>query len=695
MFDRSKWEIREQDPDKASELAQALETTPICARLLISRGLSDPCVARSYINKIDSKLYDPYLLKDMDKAAARIKKAMDDGEKITIYGDYDVDGVTAVTTMYTYLSDRNVSVDYYIPERENEGYGLNCGAIDAIAKSGTTLIVTVDTGITAIEDVEHANELGIDIVITDHHRCRETLPDAVAVVDPHRPDCEYPFKDLSGVGVAFKTVCAVQLACVCGGEYNEKVIENMCRRYIDLVTIGTVADVMPLTDENRTIVARGLKMLRNTKRFGIKALMQLAGVDTSGSRRITASTIGYSIAPRINAAGRMSSASRAVHLFLAESERSAQVVAEELCNINKYRKEVEEEITKEAIEQIARERDPKNEKVLVLSSDKWHHGVIGIVASRLAEKYNVPCVLVSFDGSGDEGKGSARSIKGINLAEALAYCSDTLTKYGGHEQAAGLSVRRDMLCRFRERLSEYVKAHMSECELENKLQIDTVIEPDEVTESTVYSISKLEPFGEGNPPPLFVLKNAKVVQITPIKDGKYSKLLLEREGRRFTGLFFHSGLQDQKIYIGDWVDIACGIDINDFKGARTVQLIIHDIDIAGSFEDTIAELQRKCDSLIFGGEISFEISPPSREFCVEIYKRTIAAAKDSIAIISIKELISDMGYSHYLHTGIALAAFKQLGFIEIEKISDFDYKITFIKQTEKKDIFSAPIMSQK
>lgn len=695
MFDRSKWEIKVQNPEAVSYLSNVLDVSPICARLLINRGYSDASAAKAFMNKTDVELYDPYLLRDMDKAVTRIKTAVENGEKIMVYGDYDVDGVTSVTVLYTYLRDRGAKVDYYIPSRENEGYGLNSLAIETIAKDGSTLIITVDTGITANEDVKFAKEIGVDVVVTDHHQCHDTLPEAEAVVNPHRPDCEYPFKDLSGVGVAFKTACALELAFSCDGNYDKATIGKMCNRYIDLVALGTIADVMPLVGENRIIVSKGLKMLRHTTRHGLKALMTLAGIDTKKPQRITASSIGYLIAPRINAAGRMGGASRAVHLFLADSDRMAEVVAEELCSTNKYRKEVEDAILKEALEQIEKERDPENEKVLVLAGDKWHHGVIGIVAAKLAERYGLPCVLISFDGSVDEGKGSARSIKGINLADALAFCSDTLTKYGGHEQAAGLSVKRDMLDKFREKFSEYVKARIDSCEFENKTVIEAIIKSDDITERTVNSISELEPFGEGNPVPLFALTEAKIVQQIPLKDGKFTKFVLERDGKIFQAPFFFSELSKQGFAVGDRVDVVCELNINTFGGTREVQLMIRDMDFAGPLKIMLTAMQKECDGYIFENAEPFEADLPDRALCADIYRKIVAATRGNVATVTIKRLIAGEHYSKYASTGIALAAFSQLGFINIEKASLFEYKITVLKTDGKKDIFAAPIMSQK
>lgn len=694
MFDRSKWVIKTQDPELVSALADSLEISPVCARLLINRGYTDPISAQAFLEKTDSELYDPYLLCDMDKAVRRTEEALKSGEKITIYGDYDVDGVTSVSIMYMYLHERGANVDYYIPARENEGYGLNFSAIDSIAKNGTTLIITVDTGITATEDVKYAKSIGVDIVITDHHQCRSDIPLAEAVVNPKRPDCEYPFKELSGVGVAFKLICALELFSKNNGSYDKSVINDMCKRYIDLVTIGTIADVMPLVGENRIIVSSGLKMLQNTQKIGIRALFKATGIDYDNPKKITSSFIGYTIAPRINAAGRIGNAGRAVQLFLAESPKVADIIADELCNTNRRRQELENEIFLEAVSQIEKEHNISNENVIVLSSDHWHHGVIGIVASRLTERYNLPSVLISFEGDGKIGKGSARSVKGLNLASALAACSDTLCKYGGHELAAGLTVESDKLNDFKKKLSEYIKEHLDRDESIQKTVIDAEIESDEINEDTVRAVNKLEPFGAGNATPLFIFKNAMILQVLPLSMGKHSKLILTRDGESFTALFFGANIAELGFSYGDEVDILCGIDINEFRGMKSIQLIARDIDYSDEAKTNLCEMQKECDEFIFEGRTPFLSDVPNKSECSEIYRGLISALGGDIGIVTIKQLISS-GSSSYIKTGVALAAFKQLDFISIEKISLFEYKIALRKFKEKKDIFAAPIMSGK
>lgn len=446
MFDRKRWIVSEQDPSCVKKLADSLGTNELCAKLLINRGYTDVESARAFMEKSDAFLYDPFLLKDIKLATARIRRAIEEDERITIYGDYDVDGVTSVSVLFMYLREHGADVDYYIPTRDGEGYGVSSAAFRTIKEHGTGLVITVDTGITAIDEIAYAKSIGLDVVVTDHHQCRPELPVCEAVVNPQRPDCEYPFKELSGVGVIFKVLCALELELVNYGEYNLFTIKDMCRRYIDLVTIGTIADVMPLCDENRIMVYMGLGMLSSTRNIGVRELFRTVGLDAS--KKITASMIGYTVAPKINAAGRIGNASRAVQLFLATSPHAARAIAEELCLTNRERQQTEASILAEAMSQIENEHDLEKESVLVLSSDSWHQGVIGIVASRITEQFGKPAILVSFDaGEGEHGlgKGSARSVKGLNMVEALASCGHLLVKYGGHELAAGLSIEREKL----------------------------------------------------------------------------------------------------------------------------------------------------------------------------------------------------------------------------------------------------------
>ncbi|MBR6708248.1 MAG: single-stranded-DNA-specific exonuclease RecJ, partial [Clostridia bacterium] len=475
------------EPEKAQSLSEALEIAPLTAKLLINRGYDSPETARAFIRNEATLLHDPFLLNDMEQATARILAAIEGHERIVIYGDYDVDGVTAVSTLYLYLEELGADIHYYIPSRSGEGYGLSFCAIDRLADDGTNLIITVDTGITAIEEAAHAAERGIDMVVTDHHECRPELPEVCAVVNPRRPDSTYPFDELAGVGVVFKLICALELKRArVKGTSELEAIRRICVEYADLTAIGTIADVMPLRDENRLIVSYGLRLIEKQTRIGLSALIEAASSGNPDVRpasetgavrhkpmikrkKITSGFIGFTIAPRINAAGRISNASRAVELFLSHDHDEAYSLALELCEINRQRQIKENSIAEQAYAMIEQQHDFEHDPVIVLADDEWQQGIIGIVSSRITEKYGLPSILISFDGvhglyesPDDPGKGSGRSIKGMNLVQALTACDDLLVKFGGHELAAGLTVSRGNLEAFRTRINEYAREHLSD-----------------------------------------------------------------------------------------------------------------------------------------------------------------------------------------------------------------------------------------
>ena len=698
MFDSSKWELKKQDDNSVRELSKALGISAICARLLVNRGFSSPTEAKAFLDNSDSFLFDPYLMKDMDRAVDRIKAALENEEKITIYGDYDVDGVTSVSILYMYLRDHGADIDYYIPTRESEGYGLNTAAFDAIRAGGTKLIITVDTGITAIDEVKYALGIGLDIVVTDHHQCRAELPDAYAVVNPRRADCTYPFKELSGVGVVFKILCALELDMINGRSYNIFTIKDMCKRYIDLVTIGTVADVMPLVGENRVIVSLGLSFLSHTRQLGICALFKAAGIELGGARKITSSTIGFAVAPRINAAGRIGSAARAVQLFLADSPALADVIAEELCATNRERQTTENDIYCEAIEQLEKSHDLSREHVIVLASDTWHHGIVGIVASRLTERFNLPSVLISFDGADDEGsvgKGSARSVKGLNLVKALEYCEDLLCKYGGHELAAGLTIERGKLDEFRKKLDGYVRDNLDIAASETKLPVETEVCAEEVCEETINSISLAEPFGAGNPIPLFLIRNCLITSLIPLSLGKHTKLTLESHGEIINAVCFGSNLQKEGFAVGDEVDTVFSMDINDFRGTRSVQAVIKDIDFSDTLKTKLSLSQKEADMIISGEKIPSGGDIPSREECSAVYTALKSLIPSGKGTVSLKKIISSPCAPSIEKTAVAFTAFIQKNLISAEKISEFDYRVEFHKPSEKVNLMTAPVMTKR
>lgn len=562
-----KWAIKTIDKEKCAVLQQELGILPITAKLLYLRGLDTPDKAKGFVFKENINLHDPFLLKDMDKAVKRINEAIQNEERVCIYGDYDVDGVTATTLLYTYLSEKGVKCRYFIPERISEGYGLSAPVIKRM-EGEVDLLITVDTGITAIYEAALAKELGIDMIITDHHSCREQLPDAAAVVNPHREDSDYPFRELAGVGVVFKLLCAL-----------DGNTDYICSKYAEITAVGTIADVMPLIDENRLIASIGLKKLRYTSYPGLYALMKHSGIIKNGkSKKILSSTIGYVLAPRINAAGRIDSASKAVELLLAENENEADLIAEELCEINKIRQETEREIYKQALEIINRKQE--NNKFFVLYSEGWHQGVIGVVASKITEKYSLPCIMFSV--SDGIGKGSGRSVKGFSLMDALTACSDLLIEYGGHELAAGLSIKEENIEEFCNRINEYAVKNISKVENVPALNIDCEAGFEEINLNSIEEIQTLEPFGLQNPIPVFVMRNVVISSIKALSGGRHARMRLRPLNSNYAknelnAIYFGILQSGVRLFPGDVCDIAFSVDINEYMGARTPQLLIRSV----------------------------------------------------------------------------------------------------------------------
>lgn len=702
MNGSKKWVVKSQDEVLVKQLSSKLNITEITARLLINRGFTDTEKAASFLAKSDSFLYDPFLLKDMEKAVARIKDAIDKHEKITIYGDYDVDGITSVSILYMYLDEQGASVEYFIPQRDTDGYGLNKAAVNAIADSGTKLIITVDTGITAIEETEYINSLGVDIVITDHHHCRPELPNAYAVVNPQREDCTYPFKELAGVGVAFKLICALELNYLNNGEYNISVIKDMCRRYIDLVTIGTIADVMPLVDENRIIVYMGLSLLENTEKLGIRALFEAAGIDISKKerRKITSSVIGYTIAPRINATGRISSAGRAVKLFLSTSKEEAEYLSEEFCQINKERQDTETAIFLEAVRQIEENKMNERDVILVLSSDTWHHGVIGIVCSRITEKYNLPSVLISFDTCKDAekngeniGKGSARSIKGLNMAELFAENENLLEKYGGHELAAGLSIKRGNIDTFRENINECARKILGDKKPEVALDIEAELKLSDINIPNIDDTMLLEPFGAENPQPLFSVENVKIADMVLLGGGKHTKMMLSSQDGNISALFFGANLENEGFGVGDIVSVAASMNINEFRGERTPQLICRDIKIVEHYEDDVKESRKYFEAVMLGDVLIRREDIPLRADFAVVYKFLCSILPYGSGPVSIRRIAAECDIS-YIKIYCIIHALYEGDIIKYDRISEFDFRITILPTEGKSDLTKTETMKK-
>ena len=530
---------------------------PLTAMVLSARGIHDLRQANAYLS-CDAELYDPFLMTDMDLAAGRVGLAMTRGEKIAVFGDYDVDGITATCLLTAFLRQHGADVVSYIPGRLEEGYGLNPIAINQLNREGVKLIITVDCGITAVEEAQLCKQLGIDLVITDHHECKDVLPEAIAVVDPHRPDGGYPHKNLSGVGVAFK------LAAALSGD-QEAVLEE----YADMVCLGTVADVMLLQGENRVFVTKGLESLRNTRRPGIAALMKESGC---AQETVSSSSIGFMLAPRINAAGRMGQIDLAVDLFLTDDPEKASELAKALCDLNRQRQSVESGIYDQAVSMLPEGKTPE---AIVLADETWHQGVVGIVASRIAEEFCCPTFLICLDG--DHGKASSRSFGGFNLFASLTALSDLLESYGGHELAAGFTISRSQIPAFRKAVCELAAAYYSDDTPRTCIDIDCAIEPELLTIRGIESLNQLEPTGNGCPKPVLMMRKLTIDRIQMVGGGKHMRLRLRNGHTAVNAIYFSASPETASIQQGDVVDVAFVPQINEFRGERSVQMNILDI----------------------------------------------------------------------------------------------------------------------
>ena len=531
--------------------------TPLTAMVLAARGFRDTASAKAHL-RCDAAMPDPYLLKDMDKAVARVGLAMTRGEKIAVFGDYDVDGITSTCLLTDFLRNLGADVVSYIPGRLEEGYGLNPIAIHQLHAEGVQLIITVDCGITAVKEAELCAQFGIDLVITDHHECKDILPQAAAVVDPHRSDCPYPHDDLCGVGVAFKLAAAL-----CGSQ------EEVLSQYADMVCLGTVADVMPLQGENRVFVARGLELLRNTPRPGIAALMAECNCDPA---TVTASSIGFILAPRINAAGRIGKIELAIALFLTHDSVEAVHLAKSLCELNRQRQAVESEIFQQAVSMLPTGHQPQ---AIVLADETWHQGVVGIVASRIAEEYCCPTFLICLDG--EHGKASSRSYGGFNLFSSLTNLSHLLESYGGHELAAGFTIHRDQIPAFRQEICKIAGNYYSDSGPRTVLDVDCAVTPELLTIRSIDALGVLEPCGNSCPKPVLMMENLTIDRISLIGGGRHIRLRLRQGHHLLHAICFSTTPESASIAPGDVVDVAFQPQVNEFRGERSVQMNIMDI----------------------------------------------------------------------------------------------------------------------
>lgn len=682
-YDR--WNLRPSGPAGSRAELERAGLPPLCAAVLCARGVDTAPAASAFLAHGPDLLHDPFLLQDMEKAVERISRAIREQETLAVYGDYDVDGITATCLLTQFLRTLGGQVVSYIPDRTEEGYGLNNHAIDALARQGVTLIVTVDCGITAAQEVEYARALGVDVVITDHHQCKEVLPQAVAVVDPRRPDCSYPFPDLAGVGVALKLALALTVPA-----QRPQVLLD----YSELAAIGTVADVMLLQGENRALVHLGLERLADCSRPGLQALLREAGCPRG--QVPTTVTIGYGLAPRINAAGRMEQAGTALELLLTQDPQRGTELAQELCQLNRLRQAIELEIFQHC-DQLLTHTPALSAPVIVLAGEGWHQGVIGIVASRLAEKYTCPAFMISLDG--DKGKGSCRSFGGFNLFGALERCAPLLDSYGGHELAAGFSIRRDNIPAFRAALCQLVEEFAGHQPMESSLDVDCEIPHCSLLSTQdVESLSLLEPFGSGNPKPVFLLRSVCVLSHTDVGGGRHLKLKLRRDGVVMDAIFFSANTAACGIENGQRLDIAFTLQINQFRGNRTVQLQLCDLRPA----PTRSQLERSLFRRLQAGEAlsPWEASlmlPQRRDFAhLWRYLEQLCAAGPAQAPMDqlLRQVTrSFSGHRSYGKALVCLHVMDERGLIQVA-VQNQQATVRLCRPREKVDLEQAGMMRQ-
>lgn len=551
-----KWECYSVDEDKVNELSKDYNLCKILANILVNRNIEN---IDKFLNPTRHDFHDPFLMPDMEKAIQRLIKAIEDKQKIMIFGDYDADGITSITVLKKFLNERGMEVGTYIPNRLNEGYGLNKEAIKKIFDQGYTLMITVDCGISGIEEIDYANSLGIETIITDHHEPAESLPNAYAVIDAKRKDNKYPFNQLAGVGVVFKVIQALSIKL--------GLDEKEYLKYLDIVCVGTISDIVPLVDENRVIAKLGLKLVEVTRNIGLRILIK-----SIGFKEINSTAISFGVAPRINACGRMGHQQEALDLFLCDDINKAKEIATRLNAFNQERQAKEKAICEQVVEQI--EAGEKDKTCIILGHEDWHHGIIGIVSSKVTEMYFKPSILICFEG--DEGKGSGRSIPGFDLHEALMKCSDTIEKFGGHSMAIGITVKKDKFEEFKQEFEEYAKS-CNISEIVPVVQIDEEVNLKDICMEDVRSLKLLEPFGEANKMPIFLFKNLKINSIRALSEGKHLKLNLKSDSYMIDAIGFNMGELVNQYLLDDKVDVVGSLDINSFNGNENMQITIKDI----------------------------------------------------------------------------------------------------------------------
>ena len=674
-----RWRVLRHDDSAAAKFAETAGIPHLLAVLLQTRGITDADAANAFFSG-EPVLSDPFAMPDMEKAVERIGRAVDHFEKIAVYGDYDADGVTATAMLYSYLETCGADVLYYIPQREGEGYGLNRNAVDTLHGQGVRLIVTVDNGISSVEEIAYAGSLGMDTVVTDHHRPREVLPPACAVVDACRTDCDCPYRDFAGVGVAFKLITALEGKDCDSGP----LLDN----YADLVAVGTIGDVVPLTGENRRLVKYGLSLMRRTDRVGLKALMEQAGLE---GEKLTSESVAFGIVPRINATGRIGSPDRAVRLLISESPEEAGELVGEICGDNDCRRQIESEVLQEALDTLEQEPKLLLDRVLVVSGENWHHGVIGIVSARLTERFGKPSFVISR--TGGEAKGSGRSVEGFSLFDAVCSCSDLLTKFGGHPMAAGLSLPADRIDAFREQINRYAASLPGPMPLPIRT-VDCLLEPRELTMDIPDTARLLEPFGTGNPSPVFGLFGVTVSEITPVGGGKHLRVSVRKDGCTVRCMKFRTTLEEFAYRVGDAVDLAVSLEAREYNGRRTLSIVIRDMRPSGEDEEavvsgcTLYEKFRRGEPLT---EREAELLTPDRSDFASVY-RTLRAERMFHGTLRSLYFRLPPPAPAFGKLPVALGVLAEHGLIRLSQAAD-TYDISLVQTEGKTDLFRSRILS--
>lgn len=671
------WSVAELDKNEASQIQTKYELPAIIAMLLQIRNIKTQEEIEDFLYN-DSQIASPFEIKDMDKAVQRIKSSLENCELICVYGDYDADGVTSTALLYSYLETIDANAMYYIPSRETEGYGMNKSAIDYLYEKGVKLIISVDNGIAATEEIAYANSLGIDTVVTDHHMPTGELPNACAVVDLHREDCKSRFKNLSGVGVAFKLVMALE------GEYCD--IDSLLDNYADLLSLGTIGDIVELKSENRVFVKRGIRSIMNRDRIGIDALVQSSGL---GGKNISAGNVSFTLVPRINAVGRLGLSGKSVELLLTEDPEEAEEISSQLCDDNAERQQIEKEILDKIDLRIKQNPSLVLDKVIVIDGEEWHQGVIGIVASRIKDAYGKPAIIISK--SGESAKASGRSVDGFPLCNAVFACADLLTHYGGHPMAVGLSLDSENIELFRKRINEYANSFDMPFD---KLNIECKLNPAFISVDIVESLSYLQPFGAGNPTPVFGLYNMTLTNIIPLSNNKHLKLVLTRGNTTINAMKFFTSSDEFPYIKGDMLDLAVTLDTNEYNGSISVSTIIKAIKASSDNTQEILESQRIFEDFCLGNPLSQNqiksIIPDRNDFALLYRFLKSNGGYNFPANTLVHKLDNKLSFGKIR---VILEAMCELGLIEISE-GIKDNHIRLIEVAGKVDLSSAGIISK-